>query len=1229
MPARKTKTTKSKQTKKISKLNIQEDSEDEQIEIKNDHNESSKQTNKRKRTLNDTSKETKRQKKNKQVDESEIENKSSKTKLVKPTSPIKKGKSKSKRTLKETQELHNLIKDNINNERDNENDEDETEVDEQIESDIDHEENENDNENKEADLDEQKENNEDKNDDDKSEDSDNYSSNEGSEDSGDNDTDDDYQFVHASPKRRSLSPRKRLSATGDIISGPAIVKTSKKGKKVISEQDTITSLYEDIENSYKTGKYTKRTIIRKLNEEFSIDMGKCLNRLLGCILLAADVYLPINSQGQSDDSCSWKDADILSFSLLPHIDSLIATKTNYYSVYTSKSRSQFGRALSDISRTLPLQRGLTLVQDPFKNAFIPTVIALTKSHIRSVRLVSTHFILNISIALLEEGDNIQKEKDIKQKQLDNNRGKNASLKKELQELQKCQDILQEMAGDIYREVYISRVRDTAESIRDLTLSTLYEWIVIHPDIYLQEEYIKYLGWGFYDSYSINRYLCVYYTLQLVKNYPKDKIMKKFVTKYVNRFVYMTRDTDEHVIIMVLKLLTELIPYNIIEEDQSQLIYELTMDQNVDIRRNACLYMNKSLYKNIEDKDSYLYATISFLEAYITQDDTYSFVYYFCDAAFLTLRHLYDASCVPFITLLLHNPNRVTPSKLSIAAALLYYYLYLLKQPCPAGQNFTGAYVINKSRDYMPINNSVPEKECNGSRASLSREILGYFSELLSVYKTTDSVLLYILKLLEVMEISIPAGDTNNNIMEGLSDIFHSNPSEHVIEAVCVSISHVEDSIGGTKSCVLEGYTTIEEYLLKIKDMDTAWINSQVTSGLLKTYLMKLVCLYKYMDIYGYITADMETTLQHLLLSFPVNMEEENELYCHIYLYRYLFLSHLWQLSKDIFNINDSLIPTIRDEWKTIATNYTSDLYTSATSKSLLPAYIGAMVPAFLDYCVALSPSSPLPPTDSLFESLYILIHIYFMNCSDNYSRGNISEDADNDTNSRELNLYVRHQKFKIIMIPLSRFVRVYNNTTATSCLFHYFVSYGDECTQLCKYVLLSLKTLSASLYIHNIYTHIHTAFSYWMNGFQEDERDSDGYIYIKQCILVAKRMTSYIDESMKQEIIDYSKRGIEYGCSQAPSNFGFFDYIYILTNKLSFNDRSGLLTFLEQCTMGLSEDLQSIYNEYKDIYDHHKENQKQDIPNDWKALLEYRELLRNKKATKATLDDPLELPDEQ
>lgn len=38
--------------------------------------------------------------------------------------------------------------------------------------------------------------------------------------------------------------------------------------------------------------------------------------------------------------------------------------------------------------------------------------------------------------------------------------------------------------------------------------------------------------------------------------------------------------------------------------------------------------------------------------------------------------------------------------------------------------------------------------------------------------------------------------------------------------------------------------------------------------------------------------------------------------------------------------------------------------------------------------------------------------------------------------------------------------------------------------------------------------------------------------------------------------------GIDYGLSEVPSTFGFFDYLYVLTSKLTIEDRSSIATYL-------------------------------------------------------------------
>jgi cohesin complex subunit SA-1/2 len=58
---------------------------------------------------------------------------------------------------------------------------------------------------------------------------------------------------------------------------------------------------------------------------------------------------------------------------------------------------------------------------------------------------------------------------------------------------------------IFKGVFIHRYRDIVPDIRCLCMSELGEWMKSYPMVFLDDIYLKYLGWTLYDK-VINKFL---------------------------------------------------------------------------------------------------------------------------------------------------------------------------------------------------------------------------------------------------------------------------------------------------------------------------------------------------------------------------------------------------------------------------------------------------------------------------------------------------------------------------------------------------------------------------------------------------------------------------------------------------------------------------------------------------------------------------------------------------
>ena len=118
------------------------------------------------------------------------------------------------------------------------------------------------------------------------------------------------------------------------------------------------------------------------------------------------------------------------------------------------------------------------------------------------------------------------------------------------------------------DVFLHRIRDIFEGIRQYSIYTLCifilihlilldQWILLSPSTFISNDYLKYMGWGLFDSAALNRFTTIFYIRQLYAHFSDQKALVAFIKKYLDRLIYMTRDVEPMVIMNDLLLLNSI------------------------------------------------------------------------------------------------------------------------------------------------------------------------------------------------------------------------------------------------------------------------------------------------------------------------------------------------------------------------------------------------------------------------------------------------------------------------------------------------------------------------------------------------------------------------------------------------------------------------------------------------------------------------------------------------
>ncbi|XP_059695382.1 cohesin subunit SA-2-like isoform X2 [Haemorhous mexicanus] len=202
----------------------------------------------------------------------------------------------------------------------------------------------------------------------------------------------------------------------------------------------------------------------------------------------------------------------------------------------------------------------------FDNYLMDTIISLltglADSMVRAFRHTSTLAAMKLLTAVVSvhlnldvNKHNAQRLYEVEKKRLS---GKRTSyrldqLERKRKEYEHKLLEVQNMMNAIFKGTFLNRYRDVIPEIRATCIEEIGSWIKTYPDAFLNDSYLKYVGWMLYDKAEV-RLKCL---LGLQGIYSRKELasrMDLFTNRFKDRIVSMPLDKDHEVAVQAMKLL---------------------------------------------------------------------------------------------------------------------------------------------------------------------------------------------------------------------------------------------------------------------------------------------------------------------------------------------------------------------------------------------------------------------------------------------------------------------------------------------------------------------------------------------------------------------------------------------------------------------------------------------------------------------------------------------------
>ncbi|GMH27785.1 hypothetical protein Nepgr_029628 [Nepenthes gracilis] len=218
------------------------------------------------------------------------------------------------------------------------------------------------------------------------------------------------------------------------------------------------------------------------------------------------------------------------------------------------------------------------------------VIALSCTPPRVYRQVASLVGLQLVTSFITVAKMLGSQRETTQRQLNAEKKKRIegpsmeSLNKRLSTTHEKITMIEAMMRKIFLGLFVHRYRDIDPNIRMSCIQSLGVWILSYPSLFLQDLYLKYLGWTLNDKVAAVRKASVIALQALYEGDDNVPSLGLFTERFSSRMIELADDVDVSVAVCAIGLVKQLLRHQLLVDDDLGPLYDLLVDEPAEIRR---------------------------------------------------------------------------------------------------------------------------------------------------------------------------------------------------------------------------------------------------------------------------------------------------------------------------------------------------------------------------------------------------------------------------------------------------------------------------------------------------------------------------------------------------------------------------------------------------------------------------------------------------------------------
>ena len=238
------------------------------------------------------------------------------------------------------------------------------------------------------------------------------------------------------------------------------------------------------------------------------------------------------------------------------------------------------------------------------------VASMSSSTLRPFRHTATTVALAMETALVDVAKKLDgritkttQQIEAERKRKGKNKDRLAAVQRELDEANHSRELCQEQITDFFDTVFVHRYRDIDPRIRSECVEALGSWIWLLPTVFMEPEYLRYLGWMLSDVMPQTRHEVL---KQLARIFKRDAAkLGHFIERFRPRLVEMAiKDSDVSTRVAAISVIETLKSTGMLEPDEIDSIGSLIFDTELRVRKAVVDFfagcVNDAIESKVED-----------------------------------------------------------------------------------------------------------------------------------------------------------------------------------------------------------------------------------------------------------------------------------------------------------------------------------------------------------------------------------------------------------------------------------------------------------------------------------------------------------------------------------------------------------------------------------------------------------------------------------------------------